>query len=189
MPPKNANLSSSRQQGYIRLGNFVEKILDGQGYRCVEKQDFDNFQHIGVPTYTRKHINGPGVFGTGYEISFTIFDPISNPKFFCIQCRWQGVSGSTDRKLVFDIESIKIGSYETVILIGGPQLKPEVEAWLQASVGKNKLNRVLRPREFFYDTRNGRVANLTNPKNHFSYIYELKEILFKLWIFLKAKYR
>lgn len=144
-----AQSNRKRKRGDIRLKNFVRKLLELQGYRHVKSRDLQRNMSTGNLLYTTNCNNGGGVFGSGYKVSFTLYNPTDYNKPLCIQCRWQGVSGSTDRKLVFDVESIKIGNYDTYVVIEGAQFKPAVETWLRGCVGNNGLNRVFRSREFY----------------------------------------
>lgn len=138
-----------RKRGDIRLKGFVRRLLELQGYRHVRSRDLTRNMSAGKPLFTMNCNNGGGVFGSGYKVSFTVYNPADYSNPLCIQCRWQGVSGSTDRKLVFDVESIKIGKHNTYVIIEGAQFKPAVENWLRGCVGNNKLNRVFRSREFY----------------------------------------
>ena len=133
----------------VRLVSLVEKILVRRGYQCVENRDFDRRHPTGVPLYTKKHKNGPGLYGTGYQVTFSFYHPQSRPECNCIQCRWQGISGSTDRKLPFDVLSINLGDYDTLIVIDGPKFLPEVENWLRGESGKGKLFGVFSAWEFY----------------------------------------
>ena len=146
-----------RKRGDIRLKNFVRRLLDLQGYKHVRSRDLKRNMSTGKPLYTINCNNGRGVFGSGYRVSFTLYKPISYGKPLCIQCRWQGVSGSTDRKLVFDVESIKIGKCDTYVIIEGAQFKPPVEMWLRGCAGKNRLNQVFRSRAFYRFVKAGRL--------------------------------
>lgn len=190
MPPKGKIKSTkNRLRGDIRLANFVEKILNKKGYSYVDEL-FDNIQPSLTPIYTMKDVNGSGVFGTRYQVSFIVFNPKSHPSTFCIQCRWQGTSGSTDRKLVFDVDSIRIGKHETVILIGGPELGQPVEKWLRRCSGKRKLNRILRPWEFYYFSKGSDFENIGDSKVQLFdeiHLFELKEIVKRFWNFVTSK--
>lgn len=190
MPPKRkAKSARNLPRGDIRLANFVEKILKKKGYTYVDEA-FENTQPSSTPFYTKEDTNGEGVFGTRYQVSFIVFNPQSYPNTFCIRCRWQGISGSTYRKLVFDVDSIRIGKYETVILIGGPELKQPVEEWLRRCSGKRKLNRILRPREFYYFSKGSKFENIGDSKVQLFdeiHLVELKEILKRSWNFVKSK--
>ena len=192
MPPR-VKIKSTRNlpRNDIRLMNFVEKILQKRGYTYVE-ENFETLQPSLTPLYTKLDMNGNGVFGTGYRVSFIVFNPNSYPNTFCIQCRWQGISGSTDRKLAFDVDSIRIGRYETVALIGGPELKQSVEDWLRRCSGKRKLNRIFRPREFYYFSKGSEFENLGDSKIQLFdeiHLVELKEIVKRSWNFLKQKFK
>lgn len=192
MPPKGkAKSARSLPGGDVRLINFVEKILNKKGYYYVDEL-FDNIQPSLNPIYTMKDVNGEGVFGTRYQVSFIVFNPKSLPSTFCIQCRWQGTSGSTDRKLVFDVDSIRIGKYETVILIGGSELKQPVEEWLRRCSGKRKLNRTLRPWEFYYFSKGNDFENIGDSKVQLFdeiHLVELKEIVKRFWNFVTSKFK
>lgn len=142
----------------VRLVSLVEKILVRRGYQCVEKRDFDRRSPTGVPLYTKKHKNGPGLYGTGYQVTFSFYHPQSQPECNCIQCRWQGISGSTDRKLPFDVLSINLGEHDTLIVIDGPKFLPEVESWLRGKSGKGKLFGVFSAWEFYRFANQGSLV-------------------------------
>lgn len=149
-----------RKQGYIRLKKFVRKVLDAQGYEHVQSRNLSSNILTDIPLYMMNCNNGGGVFGSGYKVPFTLFNPRMHHKPTCVQCRWQGVNGSTDRKLVFDVESIKIGEHNTIIVIEGSQFKQEVEDWLQRCAGKDRLIRVFRSRQFYRFVKDGGLWNL-----------------------------
>ena len=156
----NEEETRKRPQGHIRLKGFVQRVLDSQGYEHVKGRKSQSNILAEIPFYMTNCDNGGGVFDSGYKVPFTLFYPGLYHKPTCIQCRWQGVNGSTDRKLVFDIESIKIGVHNTLIVIEGSQFKPEVENWLQRCAGKDKLIRVFRARQFYRFVRDGGLQRI-----------------------------
>ena len=48
-----------------------------------------------------------------------------------VEVRWQGVNGTVDEKFPFIVMNIKGSGFETVIVMGGENLKPEVKNWVR----------------------------------------------------------
>ena len=60
-----------------------------------------------------------------------------------IQCKWQASPGSVDEKFPFEVLSIQLNEFDTIIVLDGGGYSRGAEQWLRGQAGKNKLRHVL----------------------------------------------
>ena len=56
-----------------------------------------------------------------------------------IQCKWQASKGSVEEKYPFEVLSIQLNEFATIIVLDGSDYSPGAAFWLKGQAGKNKL--------------------------------------------------
>ena len=128
------------------LESLVRKQLRSCGYRCVDKSRFAH-SVLDRPIYSEKVIIGDNIYGLERKCHFILYHPKKWRKKLVIEVRWQGQSGSTDEKFPFIIMNVKRSLYETIMVLGGDKLRPEVKDWVRAQTGY-RLIEVFDPAQF-----------------------------------------
>lgn len=123
------------------LRRATEDILKRKGYTRVNRNKFDSLKAKSKKIYTQGYIVNE-FYGTKREINYILYNPKLTPDCICIQCRWQGKNGTTYQKYLYEVESIRKGGYNTIIIVDGGAYKPEARKWLvaQSKTQKNLMN-------------------------------------------------
>lgn len=129
------------------LLEFVESQLLEAGYLFVEKLRIDEFAKLRLPVYSRNVAIGKNIYNNNRKGHFMLFHPDKWPKGLVVEVRWQGVNGTVDEKFPFIVMNIKRSGVETVIVMGGENLKPEVINWVENQIGY-RLIEVFSPQDF-----------------------------------------
>lgn len=91
---------------------------------------------------------GLNIYRTPMTANFMLYTPTPSPKTTVLRCYWQNISGTTDRKFPFEVESIERSDFETVMVIGGGGFCSGAVDWLKNQQGRRNLRRVLKLEEF-----------------------------------------
>lgn len=129
------------------LLEFVESQLLESGYQHVGKLRTDDFNRLHSPVYSTNVAVGKNIYNNARKCHFVLFHPQKWAKGLVLEVRWQGVNGTVDEKFPFIVMNIKRSGLETVIVMGGSNLKPEVTEWVQNQIGY-RLIEVLDPGGF-----------------------------------------
>ena len=129
------------------LEQLVESQLSKSGYRFVEKLKHEQLARLQSPAYAKKVRIGKDVFGRNRDAHYLLFHPRKWPKGLVIELRWQSKSGTVDQKFPFIVMTIKRSGLETIMVVGGENLKPEAANWLANQIGY-RLIEVFNPQEF-----------------------------------------
>jgi len=129
------------------LLEFVDSQLLESGYRFVEKLKIDDFDKMRLPVYSKNVAIGMNIYNNSRKGHFLVYHPEKWPKGLVVEVRWQGVNGTVDEKFPFIVMNIKRSGLETVIVMGGENLKPKVVQWVQNQIGY-RLIEVFDPIEF-----------------------------------------
>ena len=129
------------------LLEFVESQLLESGYRYVEKLRTDDFNRLRHPVYSKNVAVGKNIYKNARKCHFILFHPVKWTKGLALEVRWQGVNGTVDEKFPFIVMNIKRSGLETIIVMGGSNLKPEVIDWVQNQIGY-RLIEVFNPTDF-----------------------------------------
>ena len=129
------------------LLEFVDSQLLESGYKYVEKLKTEDFDSLTFPVYSTNVVVSKNIYNKARKCHFILFHPLKWAKGLVIEVRWQGVNGTVDEKFPFIVMNIKRSGRETVIVMGGSNLKPEVFSWVQQQIGY-RLIEVLYPTDF-----------------------------------------
>ena len=67
------------------------------------------------------------------------YPPQRWPDCLVIQCKWQASPGSVEEKYPFEVLSIQLNEFNTIIVLDGGGYSKGAEMWLRSQAGKNKL--------------------------------------------------
>ncbi len=129
------------------LLEFVESQLLESGYRFVEKMRLDELVELKYPIYSKNVSVGKNIYNNNRKGHFLLFHPEKWSKGLVVEVRWQGVNGTVDEKFPFIVMNIKRSGLETIIVMGGENLKPEVISWVENQTGY-RLIEVFSPQDF-----------------------------------------
>lgn len=140
---KNANRTGKR------LESFVDEELDALGYVEVYPRHFDYLRVLEQPIYARQYPIGLDLYGKNRRIDFILYHPQKWAECLVIQCKWQAEGGSIDEKFAFEVKSIRMHPYSTIIVLDGSGYSKKAKDWLDNEAKKkNKLINVLNQGEF-----------------------------------------
>lgn len=128
------------------LESLVREQLRIRGYVSVDKSIFAHSVNE-RPIYSEKVIVGENIYGLDRKCHFILYHPEKWKKKLVIEVRWQGQSGSTDEKFPFIVMNVKRSDYETIMVLGGKKLRPEVKDWVRAQTGYRLIG-VFDPAQF-----------------------------------------
>lgn len=148
MSIKKAGGSIANETGNI-LENFVEQTLTRKGYEFIEKNKFTVSFNLGHKIYTKQMFLAETIYGSRWNVDFTLFNPGNKIVSLIIEYKWQQVGGSVDEKFPYLVHNIKEQSpYPAIILLDGEGYKPQAKEWLKKQIDNKKLLGVFNMGEF-----------------------------------------
>lgn len=129
------------------LETFISNLLD-ESYQRVSAEEF--FAHKSInqqPIYASQVVTGKNIYGKDRRVDFIVFHPRKWPKCLVIQCKWQSSSGSVEEKFPFEVECIRHGEHQTIIVLDGGGYSAGAKNWLLGQRG-GKLEDVCDQGEF-----------------------------------------
>jgi hypothetical protein len=132
--------STANDTGKV-LENFVDNTLLRKGYEFIERNKFIVAMNgLNQKLYTRQLIIAETIYGTKWNVDFTLYNPDGTPISLIIECKWQQLGGSVDEKYPYLVHNIKEQSpYPAIILLDGESYKPEAKKWLKRQVDEKLL--------------------------------------------------
>ena len=124
------------------LENNVVALLDDE-YTKVTPQRFFALRDLKQPIYAQQCIVGKNIYAKDRKVDFILYHPTRWKKCLVLQCKWQSSGGSADEKYPFEVLSIQMNEFETIIVLDGGGYAKGAELWLKGQVGKKKLLHVL----------------------------------------------
>ena len=100
------------------LKTQLKKLLD-EKYRRVDAKFFFDEINTKEPIYASQCKVGRDIYEKERKVDFILYHPIHWESCLVIQCKWQASGGSVDEKYPFEVESIKLNQYETIIILDG----------------------------------------------------------------------
>ena len=95
------------------------------------------------PIFSQQCFIGKDIYGKRRRVDFILYHPTRWQDCLVIQCKWQASGGSVDEKYPFEVLSIQLNEFETIIVLDGNGYSKGAEMWLKNQAGKNKLIYVL----------------------------------------------
>lgn len=124
------------------LENAVHDLLSEE-YEQVSSARFFALRDLRQPIFTEQCTIGRDIYGKNRRVDFVLYHPRRWQDCLVIQCKWQASSGSVEEKYPFEVLSIQLNEFATIIVLDGGGYGPGAEAWLRGQAGKNKLLHVL----------------------------------------------
>lgn len=124
------------------LENAINDLLSEE-YEQVSPARFFALRELRQPIFAEQCPIGCDIYGKQRRIDFILFHPQRWTDCLVIQCKWQASPGSVDEKFPFEVLSIQLNEFDTIIVLDGGGYSDGAEQWLRGQAGKNKLRHVL----------------------------------------------
>ncbi len=124
------------------LENAVNDLLSEE-YQRVSPSRFFAIRALRQPIFAEQCSIGRDIYGKNRRVDFIIYHPQRWADCLVIQCKWQASSGSVDEKFAFEVLSIQLNEFDTIVVLDGGGYSTGAEMWLKGQAGKNKLLYVL----------------------------------------------
>ena len=124
------------------LEKFVIDLLDEQ-YQQVTPDRFFALRDLRQPIFAEQCHIGRDIYGKKRRVDFILYHPQRWPDCLVIQCKWQASHGSIEEKYPFEVLSIQMNEFSTVIVLDGNGYTDGAKQWLVGQAGKNKLIHVM----------------------------------------------
>ena len=124
------------------LENAINDLLSEE-YEQVSPARFFALRSLRQPVFAEQCPIGRDIYGKQRRVDFILYHPQRWVKCLVIQCKWQASSGSVDGKFPFEVLSIQLNEFDTIIVLDGGGYSKGAEQWLRGQAGKNKLRHVL----------------------------------------------
>ncbi len=124
------------------LENAINDLLS-EDYQRVTSARFFALRDLRQPIYAEQCVIGRDIYSKNRRVDFILYHPQRWPDCLVIQCKWQASSGSIEEKYPFEVLSIQLNEFPTIIVLDGGGYTKGSEMWLKGQAGKNKLLHVL----------------------------------------------
>lgn len=111
----------------------------GEDYQQVTPARFFALQELQQPIFAEQCPIGSDIYGKSRRVDFILYHPRRWTDGLVIQCKWQASHGTVDEKFPFEVLSIQLNEFPTIIVLDGGGYRPGAEQWLRGQAGKNKL--------------------------------------------------
>ena len=95
------------------------------------------------PIFAEQCSVGRDIYSKNRRVDFILYHPQRWPDCLVIQCKWQASPGSVEEKYPFEVLSIQLNEFNTIIVLDGGGYSRGAEMWLRSQAGKNKLEGLL----------------------------------------------
>ena len=109
---------------------------------------FFALRDMNQPIYARQCHTGRDLYGKRRRVDFILYHPQKWPDSLVIQCKWQASSGSVEEKYPFEVLSIEVDGYPTIILLDGGGYSNGAKQWLKGQTRRNQLKHVFNLGDF-----------------------------------------
>ena len=124
------------------LENAINDLLSEE-YEQVSPARFFALRELRQAIFAEQCPIGRDIYGKQRRIDFILYHPQRWADCLVIQCKWQASHGTVDEKFPFEVLSIQLNEFDTIIVLDGGGYSPGAEQWLRGQAGKNKLRHVL----------------------------------------------
>ncbi len=124
------------------LEKFVIDLLDEE-YQKVTSDRFFALRGLRQPIFAEQCHIGRDIYGKTRRVDFILYHPHRWPDSLVIQCKWQASHGSVEEKYPFEVLSIQMNEFSTIIVLDGGGYTQGAKQWLAGQAGKNKLIHVM----------------------------------------------
>lgn len=124
------------------LENAVNDLLSEE-YQQVTPTRFFALRELRQPIFAEQCVVGRDIYGKNRRVDFILYHPRRWADCLIIQCKWQASSGSVEEKYPFEVLSIQLSEFATIVVLDGGGYSKGAEMWLKGQAGRNKLLHVL----------------------------------------------
>ena len=133
-----ANMTGRMQE------RFIKEWLDNLGYiRVKPSRKFWERRKQKKPIYSTQCEIGKNVYGGIRKADVILYHPEKWADCLVIESKWQASSGSVDSKYPFEVQTINMNSYPTIIVLDGQGYNNLAGEWLKSHAGKGKVIHVV----------------------------------------------
>ena len=118
------------------------------GYTETSPQHFFKLRCLKQPIYACQCEIGLDIYSKRRRVDFILYHPEKWDDCLVLQCKWQASRGSVEEKYPFEVLSIQLNNFNTIIIIDGGGYSQGALQWLKSQAGKNKLLYVLNQGDF-----------------------------------------
>jgi PD-(D/E)XK nuclease superfamily protein len=125
MPQKTGNEAGERQEA------IVSTILGSRGYARIDRNEVAGASDESpwfAPQYNQS--GWLSLFNAVMRLDFFLYHPTLWPKGLAIEVKWQASNGSTDRKIVHDVLSLKTVPVPALMILCGGGFKGGCRDWI-----------------------------------------------------------
>ena len=140
-----------------RLEENVSSILEDRDYQFIPSLRFFPARELEQPIYTRQYEVGKDIYGKRRRVDVILYHPRLWKDCLVIQCKWQASRGSVEEKYPFEVLSIAINEFDTIIILDGDGYTAGAKQWLEGQAGKGRLRHVLKFSDFTRFASQGRI--------------------------------
>ncbi len=124
------------------LENAINDLLSEE-YEQVSPSRFFALRSLKQPIFSEQCPIGRDIYSKKRRVDFILYHPQRWSDCLIIQCKWQASPGSIDEKYPFEVLSIQLNEFSTIIVLDGGGYSKGAEQWIKGQAGKNKLLHVL----------------------------------------------
>lgn len=118
---------------------FVERCIEESGYTKTTAKEFFKLRCLKQPIFAAQCEIGVDIYSKTRRVDFILYDPDKWVDCLVLQCKWQAAKGSVEEKYPYEVLSIQLNNFDTIIVIDGGGFSPGAVQWLKSQAGKNKL--------------------------------------------------
>lgn len=146
---------ANKRGKYLQL-SVANLLLEGD-YEEVEARRFFAMLYMDQPIFAQECPIGKDIYGKNRRVDIILYHPLRWKECLVIQCKWQASRGSIEEKYPFEVLSIQLNEFQTIIVMDGGGYSKGAENWLKAQAGKKKLLHVMNLGEFQRFQTQGRI--------------------------------
>lgn len=127
------------------LETAVASMLEDGGYTKVTGKRFFPIHESmrQQPIFSQQCHVGKCLYGKNRRVDFILYHPNRWPECLVIQCKWQSSKGSVEEKYPYEVMSIDVGKFKTIIVLDGGGYSQNAEHWVKSQVGNGNLLHVM----------------------------------------------
>lgn len=119
------------------LENSISVLLREE-YERVTSARFFALRDLRQPIFAEQCYIGHDIYDKRRRVDFILYHPQRWPDCLVIQCKWQASSGSVEEKYPFEMLSIQLSEFKTIIVLDGGGYSVGAKRWLKSQASENK---------------------------------------------------
>jgi len=105
-----------------RRGRTLENVINdllSEEYEQVSPARFFALRELRQSIFAEQCSIGRDIYGKQRRVDFILYHPQRWIDCLVIQCKWQASPGSVDEKFPFEVLSIQLNEFDTIIVLDG----------------------------------------------------------------------